>query len=146
VPEPVLRRLAGKPLSVATNMQPSSLSGQPRIAVTQRELLGLILGCAVRGSASFNQALHAAAAAGDRDPRDLTRELLSDLAIRDWIELRRVQPDGTETQVERLRYELELADGRNWDQHSDTPQARYALTAKGRSQVSAMLSTLNDER
>lgn len=126
-------------------MEPSSLSSQPRIAATQRELLGLILGCAVRGSASFSQAMHAAGpATGDRDAHDLTRELLSDLAIRDWIELRRVRPDGTEIQVERLRYELELADSRNWDEQSGTPRARYVLTEKGRGQVSAMLSTLSE--
>lgn len=134
-------------MKTATTMEPSTISGRPRIAATQRELLGLILGCAVRGSASFSQALYATeGATGDRDAGDLTRELLSDLAIRDWIELYRVRPDGTEAQVERLRYELELADRRNWEQSSETPRARYALTEKGRSQVSAMLSTLGDKR
>lgn len=134
-------------MKTATTMEPSTISVTPRIAATQRELLGLILGCAVRGSASFSQALHATAAAtGDGDADDLTRELLSDLAIRGWIELYRVRPDGTEAQVERLRYELELADRRNWDERSETPRARYALTEKGRGQVTAMLSTLGDKR
>ncbi len=128
-------------------MESAAISAKPRVVATQRELLGLILGCAVRGSASFSQALHAAAqATGDSDARDLTRELLSDLAIRDWIALYRIRPDGTEAEVERLRYELELADRRNWDEHSDTPRARYALTEKGRGQVSAMLSTLTRGR
>ena len=64
------------------------------------------------------------------------------MAIRGWIELRREAPDGSPVRVERLRYELELADPANWDEHSPGPRARYVLTEKGRRQVSAMLSTL----
>jgi hypothetical protein len=126
-------------------MEPSAIRVKPRIAATQRELLGLILGCAVRDNASFGQALYAVErATDDAEPQTLTRELLSDLAIRDWIELRRETPEGGEVRVERLRYELELADPRNWDERSLEPRARYALTEKGRRQVSAMLSTLRE--
>lgn len=126
-------------------MERSAITVKSRIAATQRELLGLILGCAVRGNASFGQALYAVGeATEDPEPQTLTRELLSDLSIRDWIELRRETPEGGEVRVERLRYELELADSRNWDEHSPEPRARYALTEKGRRQVSAMLSTLRE--
>jgi hypothetical protein len=129
-------------------MKPApSFSPRPGLGVTQRELLGLVLRCATRGSSSFSQARHVAAEAiGDSEARALTRELLSDLAIRDWIELREEQPGGAESPVARLRYELELADDRNWNEHADEPRVRYALTDKGRAQVSAMLSTLRRPR
>jgi hypothetical protein len=122
-------------------MEPYSLSGTSPIAISQRELLGLILGCAVRGSASFTQALQAAAAATRATgSRTLTRELLSDLAIRDWIEFRIERPGGGEVAIERLRYELELTADRNWDERSTAPRVRYALTGKGR----VLLGTLVD--
>jgi hypothetical protein len=112
------------------------------IDATQRELLGLLLGCAARTSASFTQALAAAdRATGRKDARTLTRELLSDLAIRDWIELCRERPGGTEAPIPRLHYELELAAARNWDEQSGEPRVRYALTEKGRGQLGAMSST-----
>lgn len=127
-------------------MNPNSLTVQSRPTVTQRELLGLVLRCAARESASFAQAMRVTErASGDPDAAPLTRELLSDLAIRDWIELRRAQADGSEKPVDRLRYELELSDQRNWDR-SARARTRYALTVKGREQVKALFSTLRHSR
>jgi hypothetical protein len=102
-------------------------------AVTQRELLGLILGCAARSSATFGQAEFAIlAAGGGPDPRTLTRELLLDLAIRGWIELRVRIAGGSESAVESRNWEFELRAERNWDaQMIDC--ACYALTDKGES-------------
>lgn len=109
---------------------------EPPTAVSQRELLALILGCAADGSASFTAALTATArATGVERPRAMTRELLSDLAIRNWIELRLEGRTGVETPIERLHYELELAADRNWDERAAEPRARFALTAKGRERV-----------
>ena len=108
---------------------------------TQRELLGVLLGCAAGASASFTEALDAAErATGHADARTLTRELLSDLAIRDWIELCRCRSDGSEAPIPRLHYELELAAQRNWDERSGEARVRYALTEKGRGQLAAMPS------
>ena len=74
-------------------MESSALASPPPLPVSQRELLGLIMGCAARSSATFNQAEFAVTAAGaGPDTRPLTRELLIDLAIRGWIELRRGSP------------------------------------------------------
>jgi hypothetical protein len=118
-------------------MEPTSATtGQSRIAVSQRELLALILACAADCSASFTTALAATErATGVERPRAMTRELLSDLAIRDWIELRLAGRTGVEAPIERLRYELELAADRNWDERAQEPRARFALTAKGRERV-----------
>jgi hypothetical protein len=111
-------------------------NGQPQTAASQRELLALILGCAAEGSASFTAALAATErATGVERPRAMTRELLSDLAIRNWIELRLEGGTGAETPIERLRYELELAADRNWDERAAEPRAMFALTAKGRERV-----------
>ncbi len=121
----------------------SSFRLNPPTSITQRELLGLILGCAAAGSASFSHALYAAqAATGEPDARGITRELLSDLAIRDWILLERELPGGGGTPIPRLRYELELADDRNWDEHSGELKTRYVLTEKGRSHCAPMLADL----
>ncbi len=111
--------------------------------ISQRELLGLILGCAAADSASFSQAMYAAqSAARGADPRAMTRELLSDLSIRGWIELRARGTGGVEVTVPRIHYELELADDRNWDEASGDDRTRYVLTEKGRAQVGPMLAEL----
>lgn len=116
-------------------------------AYTQRELLALVLACAAGASASFTQARHAVGKAiGDPNPRPMTRELLSDLAIRNWIELRRRAGDGSETPVPRIHYELELANDVNWDEQAATGRARYALTEKGRERVAPMLDGLTGPR
>lgn len=116
---------------------------QTRPQLSQRELLGLILGCAVSGSASFTQALHATHGP-DAGPeaRALTRELLSDLSIRGWIELRQPAPIEGEVPVPRIHYELELAADRNWDDSSGHERTRYVLTDKGRAQVGPLLAEL----
>ncbi len=76
-------------------MDPSASTTPPSLPVSQRELLGLIMGCAARTSATFNQAeFTLIAASAGPDVRTLTRELLNDLAIRGWIELRRRLPTG----------------------------------------------------
>ena len=106
-----------------------------------------MLACAAGSSASFTQARHAVArATGDSDPRALTRELLSDLAIRDWIELCSELRDQVERPVPRIHYELELANNVNWDEHADACRTRYALTEKGRERVAPMLSGLAGAR
>jgi hypothetical protein len=111
----------------------------------QRELLGLILACAASGSASFSQALYATKEArSDADARGLTRELLSDLAIRGWIELRKPGSAGGEIEVPRIQYELELAADRNWEEANGDERARYVLTEKGRAQVDPLLAGLGE--
>lgn len=116
-------------------------------AYTQRELLAMVLACAAATSASFTQARHAIArATGDPDPRALTRELLSDLAIRNWIELCKRDRDATEQPVPRIHYELELANDVNWDEQAASGRARYVLTEKGRERVAPMLAGLTGAR
>lgn len=116
-------------------MQSTALANLPPIPVTQREMLGLIMGCAVRESATFNQAEFAVAAAGGGpDRRKLTRELLTDLAIRGWIELRVRLADGEELRTERRRWDFELAADRNWEP-DPRDCACYALTDKGRERL-----------
>ena len=116
-------------------MQSSALANLPPLPVTQRDMLGLIMGCAVRESATFNQAEFAVAAAGGGpDRRKLTRELLTDLAIRDWIELRVRRADGDELRLERRRWDLELSSERNWEPDPGDG-ACYALTDKGRGRL-----------
>ena len=113
------------------------------IKVTQRELLGLILGCAAKRSASFPQALYTVSNAIDTpDPGALARELLTDLTIRDWIVLVRADPDGTESALPRTRYEMELGTDTNWHQFPRTAQARYVVTEKGREKIGPLLATL----
>ncbi len=116
-------------------MESSALASPPPLPVSQRELLGLIMGCAARSSATFNQAEFAVTAAGaGPDTRPLTRELLIDLAIRGWIELRARLADGGEIEVERRRWEFEFAADRNWGQQ--VPDcACYVLTEKGRGRL-----------
>jgi hypothetical protein len=115
-------------------MESSALASPPPLPVSQRELLGLIMGCAARGSATFKQAEFAVIAAGaGPEARPLTRELLNDLAIRGWIELR-ARRAGGEVAVERRRWEFELAADRNWAEQ--TPDcACYVLTEKGRGRL-----------
>lgn len=116
-------------------------------AYTQRELLAMVLACAATGSASFTQARHVVArATGDTDPRALTRELLSDLAIRNWIVLCKRGRDAAEHPVQRIHYELELANDVNWDEQAATGRARYVLTEKGRERVAPMLEGLTGAR
>ena len=111
--------------------------------ITQRELLGLVLGCAARESASFCAALRVAAEVEDEQGvRPLARELLTDLAIRDWIYLLREEEDGSELAVPRSRYEMELAAHANWDEAADCERARYALTDKGRAKLAPLLGSL----
>lgn len=104
-------------------------------AVSQRELLGLLLGCAARRSATFSQAAFALRAAGcGPDVRPLTRELLTDLGIRGWIEMRLRLANGDEVEIERRLWEFELTAERNWVE--DYAQVScYALTAKGRDRL-----------
>lgn len=114
---------------------PASAFADSPLPVSQRELLGLIMGFAARESASFSQAEFAiVAAGGGPSARGLARELLSDLAIRDWIELRARAADGEEHRIERRRWELELAAEDNWSE-SRADSVRYALTAKGRTRL-----------
>jgi len=117
-------------------MQSSALAHHPPpVPVSQRELLGLIMGCAARESATFHQAEFAVAAAGGGpDRRALTRELLTDLVIRGWIELRARLASGEELAAERSRWNFELASERNWDP-SPSGCACYALTEKGRGRL-----------
>lgn len=130
---------AAKTMETATS---SERKTTPKLS--QRELLGLILSCAVNGSASFSQALHAArGAAPEEDARALTRELLSDLSIRGWIELRKPGPVSGEVEVPRIHYELELAADRNWDD-ANGDRTRYVLTEKGRAQVGPLLAELRN--
>ena len=110
--------------------------------ITQRELLGLVLGCAAHGSASFSAALRVAAQVDDDDPRALGRELLTDLTIRAWVYLLRQEEDGREIPLPRSRYEMELAADANWDEFGGYEQARYALTEKGRAKLGTLLESL----
>ncbi len=116
-------------------METSALAHHEPVPVSQRELLGLILGCAARRSATFSQAEFALIAAGaGPDPRPLARELLTDLAIRGWIELRLRNAGGGEGEVERRRWEFEFAADRNWhDPVADC--ACYVLTERGRARL-----------
>ena len=115
--------------------------------LSQRELLGLVLGCAASDSATFSQALYATREARpDSDARALARELLSDLSIRGWIELRRSGAVGGDVPVPRIHYELELAADRNWDEARGDERARYVLTEKGRAQVGPLLAGLREVR
>jgi len=110
--------------------------------ITQRELLGLVLGCAAQRSVSFCSALRVAARMDDDDPRALGRELLTDLAIRAWIYLVREEEDGSEIPLSRSRYEMELAADDNWDEIGGCDQVRYALTEKGRARLGPLLDSL----
>jgi len=111
--------------------------------ITQRELLGLVLGCAAQGSANFCVALRVAERMDDdADPRALGRELLTDLTIRAWIYLLREEEDGREVPLPRSRYEMELAADGNWDEMGGYEQARYALTEKGRAKLGPLLDSL----
>lgn len=112
-------------------MESSALANPSPQPVSQRELLGLIMGCAARRSASFSQAEFAIYAAGaGPEPRALARELLIDLAIRGWIELRVRFADGSEGPIERRRWEFEFAADRNWGEPVEDC-ACYALTERG---------------
>jgi hypothetical protein len=115
-------------------MDPSAPATPTSLPVSQRELLALIMGCAARTSATFNQAeFTLIAASAGPNVRTLTRELLNDLAIRGWIELRRRLPEG-EKEVERVDWAVEFAAERNWD--GATPDCvRYALTEAGRERL-----------
>jgi hypothetical protein len=116
-------------------MESSALAQHEPIPVSQRELLGLIMGCAARQSATFSQAEFALIAAGaGPEPRPLARELLTDLAIRGWIELRVRFADGSEGEIERRRWEFEFAAERNWDDPV-TDCACYVLTERGRGRL-----------
>jgi len=121
----------------------SATPAQETRQITQRELLGLVLGCASRESASFCAALRVAAQVEDEDDiQALARELLTDLAIRDWIYLVRSDEDGSERALPRSRYEMELAARANWDEAGDCERARYALTEKGRAKLEPLLGSL----
>jgi hypothetical protein len=116
-------------------MDSSAAAPQPPLPVSQRELLGLIMGCAARRSATFSQAEFAVVAAGGGpDARALTRELLTDLTMRRWIELRLRLPSGDEAEIEWRHWELEFVAERNWE----GPVANcacYAFTDKGRERL-----------
>jgi hypothetical protein len=116
-------------------MESRAFSIPSPVPVSQRELLGLIMGCAGRSSATFTQAEFAVVAAGGGpEPRALTRELLTDLAIRGWIELRVRLAGGNEAEVERRRWEFEFAAERNWDE-AVPDCACYVLTDAGRGRL-----------
>jgi hypothetical protein len=116
-------------------MDSSAFATQPPLPVSQRELLGLIMGCAARHSATFSQAEFAVVAAGaGSGARALTRELLTDLAMRRWIELRLRLPAGGEIEIEWRHWELEFVAERNWE-GPVTDCACYALTDKGRERL-----------
>jgi hypothetical protein len=120
-------------------MESSAVTNHEPIPISQRELLGLVLGCAARRSATFSQAEFALIAAGaGPDPRPLTRELLTDLAIRGWIELRHRCLGGGEDPIERRRWEFEFAAERNWDNPVEDC-ACYALTDWGRERLARRL-------
>jgi hypothetical protein len=116
-------------------MESPAFTTSSPVPVGQRELLGLIMGCAGRGSATFTQAEFAVVAAGGGpEARALTRELLTDLSIRGWIELRVRRAGGNEAEVERRRWEFEFAADRNWDE-AVPDRACYALTDTGRGRL-----------
>jgi len=110
-----------------------ALADLPPTPVSQRELLGLALGCAALRSASFSQAEFALLAGGVAAPdvRTLARELLTDFAIRGWAELRRRHADHGEDAIARRDWEAELAAERNWGEPA-AGCALYALTEPGR--------------
>ena len=112
-----------------TEISSPALADLPATPVSQRELLGLALGCAALRSASFGQAEFALLAAGARatEVRMLARELLTDFAIRGWIELRRRHADQGEDAIARRDWEAELAAERNWGEPA-VGCALYALT------------------
>ena len=66
-----------------TEISSRALANLPPTPVSQRELLGLALGCAALRSATFSQAEFALLAGGVAAPevRTLARELLTDFAI-----------------------------------------------------------------
>jgi hypothetical protein len=112
-------------------MDSTALANHTLKAPSQRELLDLVLGCATESSATFGEpedALGRARAADD--PRALARELLIDLAIRGWIEVRVRFADGGEGEVPRRRWEYEFAADRNWGVPI-ADCACYALTDRG---------------
>ena len=115
------------------------MPAQTETAAGPRALLVAVLATALEGSASFADALRVVERSGSDNPRAVARELLGDLAIRSWIELRAVAL-GREEPVPRLRYELELTDARNWDPEG-RPAVRYALTDTGRERAEAMAAS-----
>ena len=117
-------------------MSAQTTQGAAAAATGPRALLVAVLESALDGSASFADALQVVERSGSAEPRAVTRELLGDLAIRSWIELRAVAL-GREEPVPRRRYELELTDARNWDRTAK-PAVVYALTDTGRERAAAM--------
>ena len=117
-------------------MSSSAVADRTPTPVSQRELLGLVMGCAARRSATFAQAEFAVIAGGGTDERAraIARELLTDLSIRDWIEIRLRYAGGGEGALARRLWELEFSAERNWD-GSALDCACYALTDKGRGRL-----------
>jgi hypothetical protein len=121
--------------STEVSMESPALATPAHVEVSQRELLGLVRGCAARRSATFTQAEFALIAAGaGPDSRPLARELLTDLAIRGWIEIRSRLADGGEGEIERRHWEFEFAADHNWE-GPVTDCACYALTDRGRERL-----------
>jgi hypothetical protein len=90
--------------------------------------------CAAReGSAGFHAALLVVATHGLEQPRELARELLTDLSIRRWIEFCAYGPDGDELPLPRIRNEAQFIDPANWQPQN--PPTRYRLTEHGREQL-----------
>lgn len=111
-------------------------------APSQRELLGLVLQRASGAGAGFADALAAVAPGTAEEPRQLARELLTDLSIRGWIEFRAVGPDGTDVPIPRIRNEAQFIDPRNWEPgDTGASRTRYVLTEKGRAQLGRLLAT-----
>jgi hypothetical protein len=99
--------------------------------------MGAILERANGRSASFHDADRVVAAGcAHLDSRLLTRELLTDLSIRGWIELCAHGPDGDELPIPRIRSEAQFIEPRNWA--PDGPPTRYRLTAKGRARMARL--------
>jgi hypothetical protein len=112
-------------------MDSTALANHARESLSPRQLLDLILHRATARSATFGEAEDALAGAGaGDDPRALARELLIDLAIRGWIEVRVRFADGTEGEVPRRRWEYEFAAERNWGVPI-ADCACFALTDRG---------------
>ena len=96
-----------------------------------------ILAAALGASAGFHDALLVVATHGFDEPRPLTRELLTDLSIRRWIEFCACGPGGEEMPIPRVRSEAQFIDPANWQ--PNRPPTRYRLTPRGREQLGKSL-------
>ncbi len=108
------------------------------MSAAQRELMNEILIAARHGSASFHTVLMVVARRDFDEPRQLARELLTDLSIRRWIEFCTAGPNGEELPLPRIRSEAQFIDPANW-QPSEQP-TRYRLTERGRAELERLVA------